>query len=174
MLVFILVLFVLSQAPEPDLEAENLQLHRKNQALRHALHQTLSMEAKALSSETEASGKAELIRRLKAWGFLLGAIIVEVAATCCLKKSNGSFFNWFFAAALLCWNMCFLLVNPVYQVLDMSVGYAVWCGAGIVLTAVFGILFFNERNSQLKTGSLVVILLGISGFQYDEFQNAQN
>lgn len=43
----------------------------------------------------------------------------------------------------------------------MTVGYAVWCGLGIILTSLVGIFFFGEKISFAKVLGMIVTLVGI-------------
>ena len=47
--------------------------------------------------------------------------------------------------------------------MDVGVAYAIWAGAGAVLIALAGILYFKEPASALKLVSLGLVVAGIVG-----------
>lgn len=65
------------------------------------------------------------------------------------------------AGAFICYNLCVLTMVIAYTKIEMTVGYAVWCGLGIILTSLVGIFVFGEKLSFTKVLGMILTLLGI-------------
>ena len=99
----------------------------------------------------------------QAWWVLAAAILLEVAGTTCMRLSEG-FTRWvpsllifvFYAAS-------FALNTMIVGRLGLSVVYAVWSGAGTVLTAMIGYLYFKEPATALKLASAGLVVVGVFG-----------
>ena len=99
------------------------------------------------------------------WGYLLGAIILEVCGTLSMKLSDGftktlpSVMIFVFYIASL-----FLLTLAVKRI-DVSTAYAVWAGLGTTLIAVAGFVWFKEPVTVVKVLSIALIIAGIVGLK---------
>jgi small multidrug resistance pump len=95
------------------------------------------------------------------WLWLFLAIALEVAATVCLKLSNG--FSKFIPTAL----MVMLYVSSFFPTaialrrLEVATVYAVWSAVGTALMTVIGMLVFKEAASPLKFSAIVLIVAGV-------------
>ncbi|MEJ5301065.1 MAG: multidrug efflux SMR transporter [Thermodesulforhabdaceae bacterium] len=100
---------------------------------------------------------------MKAWIFLIVAIIFEVAGTTSMKLSEGfsrlvpSIMLFVFYAA------SFVGVTLALKEIDVSVAYAIWSGLGTALITLIGIFFFREAVTVLKIVSIILIIIGIVG-----------
>ncbi len=79
------------------------------------------------------------------WILLFISIAAEICGTTALKYSNG--FTKFLptVAALVAFGFAFYLVSIVFRTLPVGLVYAVWSGAGIVLTAVVAYFAFGQE-----------------------------
>jgi small multidrug resistance pump len=99
----------------------------------------------------------------QAWAVLAGAIVLEVAGTTCMRLSEGlsrvtpSVLIFVFYAG------SFALNTLVVRTLGMSLVYAVWSGAGTVLTGMIGWWWFKEPATALRLASAGLIVIGVFG-----------
>ena len=100
---------------------------------------------------------------MKAWIFLILAILFEVAGTTSMKLSEG--FSRLIPSILLfvLYAASFVAVTFALEKIDISVAYAVWSGVGTALITIVGILFFRETVTVLKIVSIILIIIGVVG-----------
>lgn len=97
------------------------------------------------------------------WAMLLGAIVLEVAGTTCMKLSVGftrlvpSILIFVFYAG------SFTLLTLVLKKLDVSVVYPIWSGVGTLFIALIGVWWFGESMTWLKAASVGLIVIGVVG-----------
>eukprot|EP00871_Galdieria_phlegrea_P000284 jgi/Galph1/1256/GphlegSOOS_G6069.1 len=127
------------------------------------------------------------------WLFFLVSVALEGAGTTCMKASNSfqkvscgcSFIfrlrsktqRWPSVGAFLCYNLCVLTMVIAYTKIEMTIGYAVWCGLGIILTTLAGIFVFGERLTFPKVIGMLITLIGILilvWFQEDSGKETQS
>jgi small multidrug resistance pump len=98
-----------------------------------------------------------------AWAVLSVAILFEVAGTTCMRLSEG-FTRLTPSVLIFVFYACsFALNTMVIRTLGLSVVYAVWSGAGTVLTAAIGYFYFKEPATALKLASAGLIVIGVMG-----------
>lgn len=97
------------------------------------------------------------------WLLLAAAIVLEVMGTMSMKFSAG--FSRLLPSILmfLFYGASFTLLNFTLNYLQVSTVYAVWSGVGIVLIAVLGALFFQEKLSLSSILWIGVIVTGVIG-----------
>lgn len=99
----------------------------------------------------------------EAWWVLAVAILLEVAGTTCMRLSEG-FSRWVPSVLIFVfYAISFSLNTLIMGRLGLSVVYAVWSGAGTVLTALIGYLYFKEPATALKLASAGLIVVGVFG-----------
>lgn len=99
----------------------------------------------------------------QAWAVLAGAIVLEVAGTTCMRLSEGLSRLAPSVLIFVFYGASFVLNTMVVRVLGMSLTYAVWSGAGTVLTGMIGMWYFKEPATALKLASAGLIVLGVFG-----------
>lgn len=97
------------------------------------------------------------------WIYLILAILSEIAATTLMKYSNGFSKLLPTAGSIIGYIVCFTLLAFALKKIDVSVAYAIWSAAGIVILTVIGVAVFNESISLLKIVSILLIVLGVIG-----------
>jgi small multidrug resistance pump len=99
----------------------------------------------------------------QAWWVLAVAILLEVGGTTCMRLSEG--FTRIVPSVLIfvLYAASFALNTMIVGRLGLSVVYAVWSGAGTVLTALIGFLYFKEPATALKLASAGLVVLGVFG-----------
>lgn len=94
------------------------------------------------------------------WLMLVVAIIGEVVATTALKLSDGFTRPVPSITVIIGYGIAFYFLSLTMRQLPMGLIYAVWSGAGIVLIAMIGRIFFAQT---LQPASLIGIGLIIAG-----------
>jgi small multidrug resistance pump len=97
------------------------------------------------------------------WLLLVLGIAFEVAGTLCMKASHG--FRDLRAAALMyvLYALSLTALTFAFKRLDVSVAYAVWSGAGLVLISTAGILWFREPATTARLLFMALIVTGLVG-----------
>lgn len=101
------------------------------------------------------------LSQLNPWFLLAIAILVEVAGTTCMKLSEGFTRPIPALMVFLCYGLGFTLLSVCMKTLELSVVYAIWCGVGMSIIALLGVLIFNEQMTWHKGLSIGVIALGV-------------
>lgn len=94
---------------------------------------------------------------------LLGlAIAFEVSGTLALRQTNGFTRLGPGIAVAVCYVLAFVMLSFVLKRgLPVAVAYALWSAAGILVIAVIGWLFLDERLSPLQVGGLALVVIGV-------------
>ena len=100
---------------------------------------------------------------LQCWVALSGAIACEVAATICMKLSDG-LTRWIWIAPMLA-GYLFALGGLALALnrIEVGIAYAAWAGAGTLAISLLGIAFFGESASPLKLASTALVVAGVVG-----------
>jgi small multidrug resistance pump len=64
---------------------------------------------------------------------------------------------------LLFYVLALLGLALALRTLEVGIAYAVWAGAGTLLIAVLGVIFFKESMSVMKMLSMLLVIAGIVG-----------
>ncbi|MCT8978451.1 multidrug efflux SMR transporter [Clostridium sp. CX1] len=97
------------------------------------------------------------------WVYLILAIAFEIAATTLMKVSNGFTKILPTLGTFLGYIICFSFLSIALKKIDMSVAYAIWSAAGIVVLSTIGVVVFKENINVLKVTSILFIVLGVIG-----------
>lgn len=94
--------------------------------------------------------------------WMLFAIGLEVAANVFIKLSDG--FRRLAAglAGIGCILLSVTALSQAMRGIDLSVAYALWGGAGIVLTALAGFALFKQKLSGAGWVGIAFVVAGIS------------
>ena len=105
------------------------------------------------------------------WFYLASAILFEVAGTTSMKLSQG--FTRLLPSVLLFvfYAISFVSLTFAVKKIDMSVSYAIWSGIGTALIALIGVYWFKEPMTLLKIVSMVLIILGVIGLNFEGFKS---
>ncbi|MFC5649526.1 DMT family transporter [Paenibacillus solisilvae] len=89
------------------------------------------------------------------------AIISEIFGTSMLKLSEG--FTILFPAigVVLGFGIAFYFLSVSLRDIPLSLAYALWSGAGTALTALIGILIWEEPFSVSTVAGIVLIIGGV-------------
>ncbi len=97
------------------------------------------------------------------WALLALGIALEVAGTLCMKVADG--FNHPRAAVLMyaLYGMSLTTLTFAFRRLEVGLAYAVWSGAGLLLIATAGILWFREPATFPRLLFMALVLTGLVG-----------
>jgi small multidrug resistance pump len=99
------------------------------------------------------------------WLLLALGIVLEVAGTTCMKMADG--FRDPRAAVLmfLLYGLSLTTLTLAVRGLDLAFAYAVWSGAGLVLIALVGMLWFREPATAVRLICIGLVLVGLIGLR---------
>lgn len=97
----------------------------------------------------------------KALLLLLVAIVVELAGTLSLPRSNGFRDPGWSLVVMCCYAVSAWLLAIVVRTLPVSTTYAVWSGLGTAVVAVIGITWLGEPSGWPKVCGVLLIIAGV-------------
>ncbi|MDT8717651.1 multidrug efflux SMR transporter [Clostridium sp. 19966] len=97
------------------------------------------------------------------WIYLIMAILFEITGTTLMKLSNGLTKLLPSIGMAIAYLLCFSVLSLALKKIPVSVAYAIWSAAGIVIISTIGIIFFKESVSLLKILSIIFIVVGVVG-----------
>lgn len=100
------------------------------------------------------------------WWLLAVGIALEVAGTICLKYSDGLRVPAATALMYVFYGASLTVLSFAMRTIDVSVAYAVWSGAGLVLVATIGMVWFHEPPTVARLGFIAVVLAGLVGLRW--------
>jgi len=98
---------------------------------------------------------------MKSWLFLATAIVAEVVATSALKSSEGFTKLWPSVIVVIGYGLAFWLLSITLKTIPVGIAYAVWAGAGVVLVALMGWFFFQQKLDAMGILGIGLILSGV-------------
>jgi spermidine export protein MdtI len=93
--------------------------------------------------------------------FLTIAIILEILANVLMKLSKGFKHKLPGIAAIFCVLVAFTALSFAIKGIQLSVAYGIWGGVGLIATALFGIILFDERLRFSGWLGVVFVIIGI-------------
>jgi small multidrug resistance pump len=96
-----------------------------------------------------------------AWGLLMSAIGVEVAATAALPRTEGFRDPWWTALVLTGYAVSIFILTYVIREIPVSIAYAVWAGLGTAGIAIVGAVLLGEHFDPIKAGAILLIVAGV-------------
>lgn len=94
------------------------------------------------------------------WLLLIGAILLEVTGTTCMKLSQGLTRLVPVFLMFIFYLLSIALLSIVLKKIEVGIAYAVWSGVGTALIATIGIVFFREQVTLMKMGGILLIITG--------------
>lgn len=93
--------------------------------------------------------------------YLALAIILEVVGSSFMVKSNG--FTKFSPsiATLVAYGACFYFLSLTLKEMPLGIAYAIWAGAGLVLTALVSVFIFGQKLDLPAFIGIGFILVGV-------------
>ncbi len=93
--------------------------------------------------------------------YLVVAIISEVVATTALNASHGFTRLWPSLITVVGYCLAFYFLSLTLRTVPMGIAYAVWAGAGIVLIALSGAIFFKQLPDAPAVLGMLLIIVGV-------------
>ncbi|MCR4520468.1 MULTISPECIES: SMR family transporter [Bosea] len=93
--------------------------------------------------------------------WLLLAVALEIGGTYLLKLSDGMTRRTMGAGGIVLVMGAFAALAKAIEGMDLSVAYAVWGGAGLVITAIIGALVFGQRIRPVGWLGIVLVVCGV-------------
>lgn len=103
----------------------------------------------------------QMVIAMKAFAWLLCAILLEVVGTAGLKLSEGFTKPLFTIGALCCYAASFYFLSVTLKSIPVGVAYAIWSGLGIVLTTIVGYFLFAQKLPMASVAGIVLIVAGV-------------
>lgn len=100
-------------------------------------------------------------RKLNGYFTLSLSIITEVFATTMLKMSEGFTILLPSIAVVLGYGISFYCLSLCLKTLPLSLAYAIWSGVGTALTALIGVIIWDEVITVIKIIGILFIIGGI-------------
>lgn len=107
-----------------------------------------------------------------AWLILAVTILFEVTGSTMMKLANGFTVFWPSVAVFVCYGLSLAGLTYVLKYIDLSIAYAIWCGVGVALIALIGMVYFKEPATAQRLVSLGLIIIGVVGLQLASGQTA--
>lgn len=93
------------------------------------------------------------------------AILLEVLGTMLLKLSDGMRRGRHAAGGIVLVGGAFAALAQAIRGMDLSVAYALWGGAGLVITAVLGMLVFRQRILPMGWLGIGLVVAGAAALK---------
>jgi small multidrug resistance pump len=93
--------------------------------------------------------------------YLAGAIIFEVIGTSALKASEGFSRLWPTLLMSICFAAALFCLSQTLRTIPLGIAYAIWCGVGIVLTALSGWFVFRQSIDLAAITGMALIIAGV-------------
>lgn len=96
-----------------------------------------------------------------AWSLIAASVAAEVAGTMALRYADG--FTRLMPSVAVCalYGVAIWLMSIAVRQLEVGLTYAVWAGSGTALTALLGIVWFDESAHAARLLGLALIVLGV-------------
>ena len=98
---------------------------------------------------------------LKAYAFLVAAIVAEVIATTALARAEGFTSLWPSVLTVAGYIVAFWCLSFPLRVMPTGVVYAIWSGLGIVLIALVAFFWAKQALDGAAIAGLGLILAGV-------------
>lgn len=95
------------------------------------------------------------------YAYMVVAVLLEVAANIFIKHSAGWRRKGWGMLGIVSVLASFTALSQAVQGIDLSVAYALWGGAGIVLTTAAGWVFFKQALARRGCAGIVLIVVGV-------------
>ena len=99
------------------------------------------------------------------WLYLIVAAMFEVGWALGLEYSEGFTKLVPSVATVISMAISVVLLARAVQSLPIGTAYAVWTGIGAALTAILGVILFDETSSIARFGFIGLIVAGVVGLE---------
>ena len=93
--------------------------------------------------------------------YLAGGIIAEVIGTSALKASDGLSRLWPSLIVVAGYGVAFYCLSITLRTIPVGIAYAIWSGAGVVLIAMIGWIFYRQALDPPAVVGIALIIAGV-------------
>jgi len=93
--------------------------------------------------------------------WLAFAIACEIVATTALKASDGMQHWKPTVLVVIGYVLAFYSLGQALRTIPIGVAYAIWCGVGIVMVSILGLVLFKQRLSFMECVGIALIAIGV-------------
>jgi len=93
--------------------------------------------------------------------YLFIAIVAEVIGTTTLKTSEQFTRIIPSIIVIVCYGTSFYCLSLVLKTIQLGVAYAIWSGAGIILIAILGMIYFKQIPDIPAVIGMLLIIAGV-------------
>ena len=93
--------------------------------------------------------------------YLAGGIIAEVIGTSALKASDGLSRPWPSLIVAAGYGVAFYCLSITLRTIPVGIAYAIWSGAGVVLIAIIGWIFYRQALDLPAVVGIALIIAGV-------------
>ena len=98
---------------------------------------------------------------MKAYIFLLIAIISEVTASTALRATKGFTQLVPSVITVVGYAISFYALSMTLATIKLGIAYAIWSGVGIILITILGFLVYGQKLDWPAIVGIVLIILGV-------------
>lgn len=95
------------------------------------------------------------------WVYLFVAIIGEAIGTSALKASKGFTVLWPSVIVIIGYVVTFYFLSLALKTIPYGIGYAIWCGIGIILVTGAAFFLYGQRLDAPAIIGIVLIMSGV-------------
>ncbi|MED1749300.1 SMR family multidrug efflux transporter EbrB [Bacillus sp. A015] len=111
---------------------------------------------------------------MKGMLYLTGAILTEVFGSTMLKLSQGFTQVLPSIGVLIGFGCAFTFLSLALKTIELSSAYATWSGVGTALTALVGLVLFNETIHMKGFIGLALVICGVIVLNQSKKQKEEN
>ncbi len=101
------------------------------------------------------------ISAMQTFLILFFAILSEVIGTVALKLSNGFTKPMPSVVVVIGYGASFYLLSLALKAMPIGMAYAIWSGAGLILTVIAGMILWRETLDWARVVGIILIIAGI-------------
>jgi small multidrug resistance pump len=101
------------------------------------------------------------ISAMQTFLILFFAILSEVIGTVALKLSNGFTKPMPSVVVMIGYGASFYLLSLALKAMPIGMAYAIWSGAGLILTVIAGMILWRETLDWARVVGIILIIAGI-------------
>ena len=92
--------------------------------------------------------------------YLAFAILAEIIGTTLLKMTEGFTKLIPSIGCVIAYVICYFTFSKCISYINLNVGYATWCGIGIVATTIIAVVLFKARRNGQTTDVAIAKSIG--------------
>jgi small multidrug resistance pump len=98
---------------------------------------------------------------VRAYVFLLIAIVSEVTASTALRATEGFTKLWPSVITVVAYVISFYALGQTLIHIKLGIAYSIWSGIGIILVTLLGFLIYKQRLDWPAIAGIILIILGV-------------